>query len=395
MKGHIVKRAKGSYSIVVDLGRDEEGKRRQKWKTVTGTKRQAEDELHDLIHSLRKKKYIEPTRMTVGEYLRHWLDVYAKVNCSRETFARYEVIVNHLTKAFPGLKVKDLQPLQISKYYVDALTSGRRDGQGLSKRTIGQTHRMLHQALAHAVGWEMLISNPADAESVKAPKVDKKRIRALDEKETAMLLKLARGTRLYCPVVLAATTGMRRGEILGLTWKAIDFDRQALSVRQSLEQIKGEFHIKEPKSERSRRRITLSPLSLEALRAHKREQAKERLGMGAGYQNNDLVFARPDGAPWSPDVLTHGLSNLVRGTELEGITVHGLRHTHGAQMLRQGVHPKVASERLGHSTVSITLDIYSDVLPGLEEAAVLKVDEALRMAMSESGSSGSEKAHAP
>ncbi len=381
MKGHIRKRSKNSWSLVIELERDANGKRRQKWYTVRGTKRDAERELHRLLTSVYESTYVEPNKLTVAQFLEQWLEGYAKGNVSRETFYRYRGIVRRdLIPALGRLPLSKLQALHIQTYYSNALEAGRKDGKGgLSKKTILQIHRILREALHHAVRWKLLARNPADV--VDAPRPQRKEMRALDEKETMQLLNTAQGRRFYYPIMVAVTTGMRRGEILGLRWKDVNLDARSLSVRQCLEQVDGRFAFKPPKTAKSRRSIALSPITVEALRAHKREQAKERLLLGHAYQNHDLVFPRPDGEPWSPDALTHGLSDIVQGTELEGITFHSLRHSHATQLLRQGVHPKIVSERLGHSTVSITLDIYSHVLPGMQEDAALKVDAALRAAV--------------
>lgn len=384
MKGHIRKRGKESWSIIIDLGRDETGKRRQKWATVRGLRADAERELRRLLTSLDQGTFVEPNKLVVGEYLEQWLKNYAKSSVSGKTFERYaDIVRSHLIPAFGSIPLLKLQPLHIQGYYTKALESGRRNGLGgLSAQTVLHHHRVLREALNRAIKWRLLIRNPADA--VEPPKPEHKDMRALTETETAKLLERARSSKAYMPVLIAVTTGMRRGELLALRWKDVDLNNAGLSVRQSLEQTKEGLRFKQPKTTKGRRTIALPSLLVDALRVHKAEQAKVRLMMGPGYQDHGLVYANPDGTPYPPDSLTATFRSMVRKTALVGVRFHDLRHTHATQLLLQGVHPKIVSERLGHATVSITLDLYSHVLPGMQEDAALKVDAALRAAIKDS-----------
>jgi len=164
-------------------------------------------------------------------------------------------------------------------------------------------------------------------------------------------------------------------------WSDIDLDRATLAVRQSLEQTKKGLSIKEPKRPRSRRVVALPEFVVEELRRHRAEQAKTRLALGTAYQDHGLVCARADGGPMYPETVSHAFLKLVRKSGLPSVRFHDLRHGHATHLLRQDVHPKVVSERLGHSTVGITLDIYSHVLPGMQEEAARRIDAALRAAL--------------
>ncbi len=381
MKGHIRNRGKNSWAIVLDLDRSPEGRRRQKWHAVRGTKRDAERELARLLHELNTGAYVEPARMTVGEYLERWLADYAKNNVAAKTFERYAEIVRiHLKPAFGYLRLPKLQPLHIQGYYSKALSEGRRDGKGgLSAQTVLHHHRVLHGALRQAVRWQLLPRNPADA--VQPPRPVRKEMKALDEAGTVSLLKAAKSSRLHRPIFLAVTTGLRRGEFLALRWDAVDLDRGVLSVREALEQTKEGVRFKQPKTRGSRRTVDLPGLIVEELRRHKVEQAEQKLSLGPAYQDHDLVFPEPDGRPWAPDRFTSAFSALVCRAGMKGLRLHDLRHTHATQLLSQGVHPKIVSERLGHATVAITLDTYSHVLPGMQEEAAQKIDASLRLAI--------------
>ncbi len=381
MKGHIRKRGKRSWAVVIDLGCDANGKRRQKWHTVHGAKRDAQRELADLLSSLNKGDYVEPSRMKVSEYLDRWLSEYAKLNVSPKTYERYtDIISRNIKPALGEYHLSKLRPLHIQSFYTDALTQGRKDGRGgLSAQTVLHFHRVLRKALQQAVKWQLLARNPTEA--VEPPRPQRKEMRVVDEAGTARLLQAVEGARLYMPVLLAVMTGMRRGEILALRWQDTDLEKGQVAVRRSLEQTRDGLRFKAPKTGKGMRSVALPGIAIQVLRRHKTEQAQERLRLGPAYEDNDFVCPRPDGSPWPPDSLSTAFAGLIRRSDLPRIRFHDLRHSHATQLLRHGIHPKVVSERLGHSKVGITLDTYSHVLPGMQEEAASKVDAAMRLAI--------------
>ena len=332
-------------------------------------------------------EYVEPSKLTVADYLGPWLADYAKPNTSGKTYERYDQIVRtNLNPALGHHPLTKLQPLHIQEFYSTAMTSGRRRGDGgLSAQTVLHFHRVLHAALGQAVRWQILIRNPAAA--VEPPRPQRKEQRVLSEEDTAKLLHLARGTQLWIPVVLAVTTGMRRGEITALDWPHVDLDAATLTVVRSLEQTKGKLTLKIPKTAKGRRVIALPSVAVDALRRHKADQGRQRLRLGAAYEDQGLVCARPDGTLWSPGAISSAFQDLMRKAAIPRIRFHDQRHGHATQLLRQGEHPKVVSERLGHTTVAITLDTYSHVVPGLQEQAARRLDEALRKAMKKTAES--------
>ncbi len=381
MRGHIRQRGPRSWAIVLDLGRDAAGRRRQKWHSIRGTRRDAERELARLLHEIHTGAYVEPSRMKLSDYLDRWLEDYARPNVSGKTFERYEEIVRlHLKPALGHHELSKLQPIHLARYYAQALASGRVKGKGgLSARSVLHHHRVLHAALQQAVKWLLLPRNPAEA--VDPPRPEHREMRALDEAATAELLRAASSSRLYLPVLLAVTTGLRRGEILGLRWQDIVFENSTLAVRQSLEQTRAGLAFKQPKTSKGRRVVALPTITLEALNRERARQAEVKLALGGAYQDHDLVCARDDGLPWPPDTFSSAFVGLVRRAGISVVRFHDLRHTHATQLLRQGVHPKIVSERLGHATVGITLDVYSHVLPGMQAEAASKTDAALREAL--------------
>lgn len=180
--------------------------------------------------------------------------------------------------------------------------------------------------------------------------------------------------------MLALATGLRRGELLALTWTNVDLGKALITVCRSLQQTNGGVSIKEPKSGRGRQ-LALPAFAVEALRAHRARQAEERLLLGPAYVDKDLVFPRYDGSFWEPDSFTSSFASAVRKLGLRAVNFHALRHSHATILLKQGVNPKVVSERLGHAKVGTTLDIYSHVLPNMQEQAALGLDRAFRRAM--------------
>ena len=210
----------------------------------------------------------------------------------------------------------------------------------------------------------------------------------LTAEQSTVLLAAIRHTRVYWPVLIALSTGMRRGEVLALRWKNVELDRGVVRVVESLEQTRsGGLRFKAPKTDRARA-VTLPTFAVEDLRRRKREQAEELLALGIRLNGETLVCARADGEPHQPRSLTHEFTYLVaRISDLPRVRFHDLRHSHATQLLLAGVHPKVAQERLGHSTISTTLDLYSHVSATIQEDAAAQLDSAFRRAMT-----GTEKA---
>jgi integrase len=277
------------------------------------------------------------------------------------------------------VRLANVRPTQIADAYVKALSDGRRVGVGgLSPTTVTYMHRLIKQALAQAVRWEMLAKNPAAA--VDPPKLERSAMVTYDMAQTAELLELARGTRLFVPVVLAVLCGLRRGEIAALRWRDVDPLTGQAAIRQSAEQTAQGVRYKEPKSGRART-IALSSIVTEELRLHKLRQAEELLRLGVRQSEATFIYTREDGLPMQPRSLTHAWQHFLAKTPLPRVRFHDLRHAHATHLLSSGVHPKVASERLGHSKVGITLDLYSHVLPGMQEDAAARVDDAVRAAL--------------
>lgn len=379
-RGCIIKRGNVWY-VVVDIARGPDGKRKQKWYPAGQTKKEAQRRLVKVLASIDDGAYVEPSKQLLSDYLERWLKDYAKPCVAAKTCERYaEIIHNNISPALGHLRIDSIKPLDIQRFYSDCLDHGRKDGKGgLSKQTVLHFHRVLHNALEQAVRWQVIVKNPA--EFADPPRPNKRLFRVLDADQSAELLDSASSTPLYMPVLLALTTGMRRGEILGLSWADVSFEDSTVCVRQSLSQTDAGLEFKEPKAGKSRV-IAVPELTMKALREHRTAQIERRLLVGAAYIDSDLVCPRVDGTPWPPDTFTPQFIKMVLKLGIPRISFNDCRHTHATHLLKLGVHPKIVSERLGHSKVGITLDIYSHVLPNMQADAAKLVDLSLKSAIS-------------
>lgn len=380
MKGHIRERSPGKWAIVLDVPDPETGKRRRKWHTFHGTKRQAQVECARLVSELNGGVYIEPDKTTVSEFLKRWL-VHVKPSVSNKTHERYTELCELNIKPLLGdVILNKLKTERIDNALSIALVSGRVDGKGgLSPTTVRHIRRVLVMALGQAVTWELLPRNPATTS--KAPKLVKKPMKAFDANQTAMLLQAVEGKRLHMPVLLAVMCGMRRGEIAALRWKHVDFEGSRIFVIESAEQTNKETRYKEPKSGKGR--VVDLPASVtKALQTHRAKQAENLLLLGIRLNDDSFIVADHEGKPLQPRSLTDAWQDLIKSNpELPRIRFHDLRHTHATQLLAAGVHPKIASERLGHSTIGITLDLYSHVMPGMQANAAAQIDAMITSAV--------------
>lgn len=285
MKGFLKKRSADSWSVVVFLGKDPvTGKKKYKWHTVQGNKKKAEAELVRLLRELQTGSYVEPHRITIAEYLDKWLEDYAKLNVSPKTFERYASIVKkHLVPEFGSMQLVKLQPLHIQSAYSTWLKGGRQDGREgeLSAQTVLHHHRVLSEALKQAVRWQLVARNVADA--VEPPRPAHREMTALGEDESIFLLEAATGTRLHVPILLAITTGMRRGEILALRWQDVNLLTGIVTVRRSIQETKAGISYKETKSRRARV-VSLPTMANEILTTHRSRRNEIKIALGTDYR---------------------------------------------------------------------------------------------------------------
>jgi integrase len=308
--------------------------------------------------------------LTVGDYLDCWMkDVEGTVRES--THQRYGYVVGpHLKPTLGGIKLKDLNPAQLRWFYRDRLDSG------LSPASVHKLHVVLHKALKAAVADGLIPRNAAAG--LKLPKLSREEIDPLSREEARRLLEAAKGDRLEALYVLALNTGMRQGEILALKWDDLELEAGTLRVRRTLTKTGKVYTTGEPKTRNSRRVIRLTGATVDALREHLSRQLEEMGRMGSLYQPGGLVFATEVGTLINPSNLRNrSLKPLLKAAGLRPVRFHDLRHTCATLLLSKNVNPKIVSEMLGHASVSITLDVYSHLMPDMQEKAAKALEEAL------------------
>lgn len=369
MRGHVRKRGT-LWAVVVDLPRDPiSGKRKQRWHSGFKTRKEADKALTEILSRLDQGAYIAPTKKTVSEFLDEWLaDTKRTIRAS--TYSTYETLIRTQIKPRIGsVRLQDLNSFVLNALYEDLLTSGRKDGKGgLSPASVRYVHAVMRKALNDAVKENLVPRNVADA--ARPPRVQGAKIRTWSARELRRFFDHVRGDRLYAAYVVAGTTGMRRGEVLGLRWQDVDLDAGRASVAQTLIVVGGyEVQFSEPKTARGRRMVALDPSTVQALREQRERQMLERALMADAYEDHDLVFCREDGTQLHPDAFSDAFWRHSKAAGLPRIRFHDLRHTHATLALAAGVHPKVVSERLGHASITITLDTYSHAIPAMQETA--------------------------
>jgi len=371
----VQRRGKHSWRLKWDLSRDPRtGIRIIKQKTVVGTKREAEGELARVLGSIQAGRYVDPNKMKVGELLAKWRDDVASASVSAKTLERYCEHVDRLIAGLGSIPLARLQPLAIQDFYTELRQHGHRQRDaGLSEQTLLHIHRVLSAALSQGVSWRLIACNPAA--DVKAPRPLQIEMRTLSEEEMRALLTAAEGTGLYVSVLLWLTTGIRRGELLALMWRDLDWEHRRLTIVRTLEETKQGLVIKAPKTRRSSRVVPLPPVAIEVLHAHEVRQKMERLRAGSAFIDHGLIFPDEVGQPQRPRNVTKAFAALVRRAEIPQISIHGLRHTHITDLLRAGVHPKVVSERAGHATPAFTLQRYAHALPDMQRDAADQVQK--------------------
>jgi integrase len=311
---------------------------------------------------------VSPSKLTFGEYLtERWLPTRAS-QLAPSTFESYTANVrHHIAPAIGSAPLQGLSADVLTRFYGERLASG------LSARTVRYLHAIVHKALADALSWGLVVRNVADAawppsnSAAKAPPPT-----TWSGSELAAFLGSATGTRLEPLWRVYATTGLRRGEALGLTWRDVDLDAKTIAIAKARVSTEGGVIDSSPKSGRGRA-VALDAGTVAKLREHRKRQLEERLSWGPAYVDGDYVFCREEGTPYAPDYITRAFRDAVKRAEMPRIRLHDLRHTWASLALAASVNPKVVSERLGHATVSFTLDVYSHVLPGVQEDAAEKV----------------------
>ncbi len=370
-EGSIYQRKDGRWTAEISL---EGGKS----KFLYGkTRKEVQEKLKTALYEQQKGILVTGPQQQVGHFLTHWLEDVHKQSIRSRTYERYEEIVRlHLLPGIGHHQLQKLSPQHLQMFYKKKLD------EGLSATTVISFHNVLHKALETAVRWNLIARNTCDL--VSPPRRKHFKIQPLSIEQIHQLLAATRGHRQEALIILALTTGMRRGELLALKWQDLDLEKRILQVRRILTRIPSKlpgkgFEETEPKTDRGRRSIVLPLFTVEVLKQHRLRQLEEILKAGPAWYDLDYVFCTSIGTHLNPtrDTLDV-LKSLLKKAGLPNIRFHDLRHRSATMLLSMQVHPKIVQEILGHSQINITMDIYSHVLPTMQEEAMGKVNEVLR-----------------
>jgi integrase len=403
MKGHTRKRGEsGSWEYIVDIGPaaaqrctvcnkrvwierrprascpkcggelKETEERRRETKAGFATQKECQQAMNKLLVAVEQQNYSVPTKASVKEYLtKEWLPA-VKSTIRPTTYNSYlQHVECHIVPHIGTVNLAKLTGSQLNALYAKLVEAGRKDGKtGLSPMTIHHVHACLHKACKDAVRWGHISRNPLDAADPPRKKGDGTRaMKTWSKEQLKAFLASVADERLSPLWHTIAMTGMRRGEALGLRWSDVDLENARLSVRRALVPVSREVVVSEPKTAKGRRVIALDPGTVEVLKAQAARQLDEQDDWDAAWVESGLVFTAENGAALGPESLTRYFRQAVKRSLLPGIRLHDLRHTHATLALQAGIHPKVVSERLGHATVSITLDTYSHAIRAMQEEA--------------------------
>ena len=375
MRGHGPKRG-ATWSYVIYLGHDADGKKKYKWLGGHRTKREAEEALVSALERLRTGMWTDPGKMTVGDFLEQWLAAVLPTVRDNTKRSYGEMIRLWVIPRIGSIKLAHLTAAHLRALQGELLESGRVDGKGgLAASSVLKCHRVLKHAFNDSVRWGLLARNPVDL--IDAPRAEQREMTAWSGEQARRFVDAIATDRQFAMWVLFITTGMRRGEVAGLAWDDLDTERGVLSVQRAVISAGKGTGLSEPKTRRSRRSIPLDPGTLDALRVHRRAQVAERLRLGEVWTDSGRMFTGLTGEPLHPDTNSSAFVEIVLGVDVPRIRLHDLRHTSATVAMEAGVHPKIVSERLGHSTISITLDLYSHATPSLQSEAANQIGAAV------------------
>jgi integrase len=334
------------------------------------TKREVQDKLNRVLSKLQDGLEPPPAKQTVRQFLDHWVESTARPRLRPRTYVGYKQHVDtHIAPALGHLRLHALTPQQ-----VQSMLAGLQLKK-LAPRTIRGVRAVLRAALSDAIRWGLVARNAAAL--AHAPRVSRPELKVFSPEQAKMFLEALQGERLEALFTVSVASGLRLGEILGLRWVDVDLERRTLRVNQALQRVGKKLRFVEPKSERSRRVVTLPSFALEALMRQQERQRGERLLAGSKWVDGGLVFTTTIGTPLDERNVRRVFKAVLKSAELPAIRIHDLRHTTATLLLTRGVHPRVVMETLGHSQISLTLDTYSHVLPGLQAEAANRMQEAL------------------
>lgn len=383
-EGCIMQRKDGRWQGQVTIGRDSKTGKLKRQTFYGKTQKEVQIKVTKAQNDLNSGTFVEPSKVTVGEWLNTWLMEYKQASIRATTLTDYEYLIRvHLKPNIGDIMLKELKTDHVQRLYNKLHTSGRADGKsgGLSAHSIRKLHNVLHEAIQQACNNNLIIRNAT--ENTTLPKYHKPDMRVLTVEEQRKLLMAVQEDRLCAAFMLDLATGLRLGELLGLRWQDVDLKEGIIAVKRSITRVKNfddsidtktVLIVQEPKSKSGRRYIPIPENIIKALKQHRTRQKVERLAAGEGYSDNDLVFSTEIGAPIEPRNFLRKYYILVKKAGIPPVNFHSLRHSCATRLLEANEHPKIVQEILGHSNITLTLDTYSHVLPELKKAAIAKLN---------------------
>lgn len=382
-EGSIYQRKDKKWVAQMTVGRDPTTGKPKKRYFYGKTRNEVATKLNEAINKCNKGILCEPSKLTLAEWLDTWLLEYKKTNLRETTLSSYDYLINtHIKPVIGGILIKDLRPVHLQQFYNEKFQKGRIDGKGgLSSRTVRYIHIVIHEALEQARKNNIVPTNVSEATNL--PKKQSKEMRVLTYEEQMQFLDSLEDDRLSFAFILALATGIRIGELLALKWENVDLDNKIIKIKLSLSRVKNfdenintktKLIFKEPKTKAGKRDIPIPDSVIKEFRKHKKRQNEEKLIAGQIYEDNDLVIATELGKPIDQRNLTRKFKSICKRADLQDVNFHALRHTYATRLLEANEHPKVVQEILGHSSISVTLDTYSHVMPEVKKAAASKIN---------------------
>lgn len=343
------------------------------------TKTEADQWANEITSDLKKYGQIPDSEATLEEFLWEWYEKHAVSNLKKTTNKRYESLIRcHIVPQLGDIPLNGITTEMLEDFYRDREENGDLNGNGgLAENTVRQMHAIFRKALNDAVRWSRIRENPAD--KAMAPTGDSHEMQTLSSKEARGLIEVAKDVSAYTPLYhIAVTMGMRRGEILGLRWEDVDFENNRISINQTWTLATGGEHFFDtPKSEDSRRTLGLPEELGFRLKRHRQQQFEEKIRLGPGWEDHDLVFCSNKGTPIDTTNIPRDFKKVKEQADLPDIRFHDLRHTCATLMLENGEHPKTVSHKLGHSSIKVTIDTYSHVSTDLQQKASQALEDEI------------------
>ncbi|WP_264737338.1 site-specific integrase [Cytobacillus firmus] len=371
MAGYPKKDKDGKYYFVLEAGKDSSGNRKRKKRSGFKKISDAKAAMAELMLELKSGNIVIENNLSLEEYFEYWLENYAKTNLKPKTFAEYEKIIKkHICPSLGHFSLKNLKTIDLQNYYKEKLKV-------LSAQTVTHHHRLISKALNDAIDWEFINKNVA--KGAKPPKPVKQEMKTHSVEQLNLLLKKAKEiTPVYYPIIYAAAhTGMRKSELMGLTWDNVDFTTGKIYIRQTITEANGKYFFnKIPKNEKPRGLKLTAELKKLLIRVKNEDDQRKKI-LGESFNIHNLVFCNTKGNIMAPSEITRGLKRTIKAANLPDIRFHDLRHSHATILLKENVHPKIVSARLGHSKIQVTMDTYSHLTDSIEGIAVDHLDGLL------------------